>query len=200
MGEDQVIGCIEMWDYANGYVVCTNTGEVVDRIYCYGEMRRREQLGNTNKANDSTKLTGRKSKKYLNYIELEMKAKRMVRKKPWLTVDYAKLYSQGRFVNTIKSWRSIKAVKEATKEGIRPVLNKILEAVEAVEPAALARTERAKYTLAYLIYLMASGKPIIYNDISKMFNVSWTTIKRMEKLAKEIRNKILSEYTCGERR
>lgn len=178
----------EVWDYNNGFVICIDTGEVIDRIYDYSNYR-----FDTEEAHNRVevlKVKGGYSRKYHDYLALERRAKRLTKGKPWLRVNYVKLYEQGKFIKTITSLRSASAVDRVINGGIHEVLDKIIKIIEDIEPAALARTERAKYALAYIVYLKTLGKCIDLLKLVEMFNISQTTIKRLEKIADRVYSKV----------
>ncbi len=185
----------EVWDYASGFIVCVDTGEVVDRIYDYGgsrahAMESRSRMG-------LLKARTGYSRNYRNYLALERLAKRLTKGKPWLTVNYVKLYEQGRLIKTITSLKSTSAVGKVISGGIHVALDKVLEVIEEVEPAALARTERAKYALAYIVYLKALGKCMDFLELAEMFNVSQATIKRLEEIANRVYSKAFKSPLLG---
>ncbi len=177
----------EVWDYSSGFVICVDTGEVIDRIYDY-----RNREASVEEACSRIKLLKVRrgySRKYRNYLALERRAKRLTKGKPWLRVDYVKLYEQGKLIKTITSLKSANALGKVINGGIHVVLDKVLKIIEDVEPAALARTERAKYALAYIVYLKALGKCMDLLELAEMFNVSQTTIKRLEEIANRVYSK-----------
>lgn len=185
----------EVWDYDNGFVICVDTGEVIDRIYDYSN--RGIDVEETRNRAEVLKVRRSYSRKYRDYLALERLAKRLTKGKPWLKIDYVKLYEQGKLIKTITSLRSARAVDKVINGGIYAVLDKVLKVIEDIEPAALARTDRARYALAYIVYLKTLGKCVDLLKLAEMFNVSQTTIRRLEEIANRVYSKASTPLLLG---
>ncbi len=184
-----------VWDYERGEVICSSTGEVVDRIYDYGptimkpETRERLELELRSKPKRNH-LELRYSRDYRVYLEAEKR----VRGKPWLVVDYDKLLKTRRFVKTISSHNTIRALDNIRRLGLERDLKKVMELIETVEPSALSRTERARNALAYIVMsFLDKHRPPDPLETVEIFQISNTTYKRLERVAKRIYYKLVQK-------
>ena len=102
-----------IWDYERGDVICLDTGEVVDRILdvappLYQESRVQERLRISVKV--FRKYRSPIPPSYPEDLELYRRAKRFEER--GYIVDYDKLFSQRRFVETVYSLESYEAIQK----------------------------------------------------------------------------------------
>ncbi len=179
-----------IWDYERGEVICSSTGEVVDKIYDYTPHPLHEKIEVIEQRQKLVRTRPKRNpveKKYRKHLLFYNKASRIIESKPWLTVDYDKLFKIGRFIKTLSSHSTNKALRNIEEKGIRRDLDKVIEIIKEVEPAAVSRTERAKYALAYIVLKLAlTSNPPEVAEVTRLFNISTTTYRRLERLAKRI--------------
>ncbi|WP_244372325.1 TFIIB-type zinc ribbon-containing protein [Staphylothermus marinus] len=183
-----VCGGTLIWDYESGEVVCSKCGLVVDKIYDYGVSREREDVVEWREV--KLKTYPKKNhilKKYKYHIRLYNTAQNIVKNKPWLEIDYSKILETGKMIKTIKSIATIKAEKNITEKNLWDKVEKGIEYIEKTHPATLARSDRGKYALAYMIYYyIQKTKFPPQKEITEIFNISETSYKRLLKTAKKI--------------
>ncbi|MET1159690.1 MAG: TFIIB-type zinc ribbon-containing protein [Thermoprotei archaeon] len=177
-----------IWDYVSGLIICSSCGYVVDRIYDYGPIYEDEEtiIWREIKTRSNPRrnpLIGRVRR----HNKLYRLASSYIRNKPWLEIDYDKLFEKGKLVNTIKSRASIEAEKNISEMGLWDIVNEGLKIIEERNPAALARSSRGKYALAYIVavYTKKHKFPSL-EEVMKTFNISETSYRRLLKIAREI--------------
>ena len=141
-----VCGGILVWDYQRGEVICSSCGLVVDRIYDYSPLRENEET--ITWRNIKIRNNPKKNKKLYEYklhIRLYIKAQSYVKDKPWLEIDYEKIFRTGKMINTIKSSATIRAEKNITDKKLWKQIEHGLKIIEEIHPIALARSGRGKY-------------------------------------------------------
>lgn len=181
-----------IWDYDRGEVICSSTGEVIDRIYDYGPIHERpetiEQRHLLLKNRPRINIVERRYRKHLRTYII---AERMIRDKPWLHVDYDRLFETGKFIHTIRSRSTDRALKNVKQNGLEKKLKKILDLIKEIDPVAISRTERAKLALAYILlnYIEKNTPPDIGETVS-IFNISHTTYRRLDRIARRLYNKL----------
>ncbi len=183
-----VCGGILVWDYQRGEVICSSCGLVVDRIYDYSPLRENEET--ITWRNIKIRNNPKKNKKlheYKLHIRLYIKAQSYVKDKPWLEIDYEKIFRTGKMINTIKSSATIRAEKNITDKKLWKQIEHGLRIIEEIHPVALARSGRGKYALAYIVstYIHKNFFPG-QKEVIEIFNISETSYKRLIKLAKKI--------------
>ncbi|WFO75720.1 TFIIB-type zinc ribbon-containing protein [Desulfurococcaceae archaeon MEX13E-LK6-19] len=192
MGENYSSNCGGplVWDYFRGEVICSTTGEVVDRIYDYSDTRSTNQE-DTKITIDTTVINRHKNllRDYRRNLKMYRKALSLIKNRPWLQIDFDKVVETGKFVNTIYSKSTLKALETVDKMGISSILKKIIRFIEEIDPVAVSRTERTKLALAYMVYKKMKGEPVSPKEVVEYFNISLTTYKRLEKLLKRIISK-----------
>lgn len=166
-----------------------NCGLVVDRIYDYGpiheskEVAERRRIEIKNRPRTNNRLT----KTYRLHVKRYTMAKRYVKNKPWLEIDYDKVIETGRMIHTIKSKASIQAEKNIEEKQLWIPIKKGLEIIEKIYPAVLARTPRSKYALAYMVYTCINKNTIpSQHEILETFRISETSYKRLLKIVRKI--------------
>lgn len=188
-----------IWDYERGEVICAQTGEVVDRIYDYGPCKVHQDVTEDHRRrNYDEYLRIRDHERFMRlhryHLKMYYKAMNMVKNRPWLNINYTKLFAQGKFVRTIESSNTQIAIKNVKEIGLYDILNKIAEALGEIDPMVVSRTERSKLALAYMYYkTVICRERIDLKEVSRIFMISITTCKRLEKLLKRIMNKIPKE-------
>lgn len=183
-----------IWDYVRGDIICSSTGEVVDRIYSYERpMPKEETLERMMLELKKRPKTNTIYNKYKVHMKFYIEAEKIVKNKPWLTVDYEKLFEQKKFVKTINSTSTLRALENIKKLGLEKELKHVINLVKNIDPSILSRTERSKNALAYIILHLIKYKttPDVKETI-KIFNISLTTYRRLEKIAKKIYMKIIT--------
>ncbi len=178
-----------VWDYERGEVTCSRCGLVVDRIYYYGPGRVNEDENIKREQLIKRRGPGRRpsTRRYRLYLRRYRLAQRYVRDKPWLEIDYEQVVETGRMVNSIKSRATIIAEKNIEENELWDPINEVIEILREKYPIALARTNRSKYALAYIIYMVTRKHRFPREEeIIDIFQISETSYKRLLKLAKRI--------------
>ncbi|MGC9181836.1 TFIIB-type zinc ribbon-containing protein [Thermogladius sp.] len=184
-----VCGSSLVWDYEEGFVVCSACGLVVDRVYEYahapdtdeGEAVRGRRRG-------PRSVIDRKT--YRFRLRLYNKAYKIAKEKPWMVVDTDRVLETGRFVNTVKSKASIAAEKNIEKEGVKTYVERGLEIIRRENPALLSRSLRGRYALAYMVAYAASTRVVPPEDfVTKVFNISSTSYKRLKSITVKLLGK-----------
>ena len=184
-----------IWDYIRGEVICSSTGEVIDRIYDYGPVH--EKLETIEQRNLLLKNRPRVNfikRRYRKHLRTYIVAERMIKDKPWLHVDYDKLFETGKFIHTIRSKSTDRALKNVREKGLEEKLKRIIDLMKEIDPVAVSRTERAKLALAYILlnYIEKNSPPDIGKTVS-IFSISHTTYRRLERIARRLYNKIVAK-------
>ncbi|MEM4756921.1 MAG: TFIIB-type zinc ribbon-containing protein [Desulfurococcaceae archaeon] len=180
-----------IWDYREGIIVCERCGLVFDKIILdhgdiYGNRDENSQLLTIKRVRQYSK---RGLIKYRTMLDLYYKGLRMVKDKPWLEIDYTKVFEHRRFVKTIRSIASIKACENIEKRGYWDVIKEGMEIIEKINPAFLNRSDRGKYALAYIFMeKMRTGRFPDKEKVMEIFNISDTNYKRLCSLALKIMN------------
>jgi uncharacterized Zn finger protein (UPF0148 family) len=186
-------GGILVWDYERGEVVCSHCGIVQDKLtsndipgYAVNEKVEHMDLRENRFEDNRIKVY---SPGYRRILRLYLTASRKINGKPWLEVDYNKLFTTGKFVKTIVSSASIKARESIERYGYWELVNRGLRVLEKVNPALLARSERCKYALAYMVTkFIETGKIPSEEEIVSVFNVSGTSYRRLRTVVLNIQN------------
>ncbi|MEM4818760.1 MAG: TFIIB-type zinc ribbon-containing protein [Desulfurococcaceae archaeon] len=179
-----------IWDYERGEIVCTKCGLIVDQLTTLEAEEYRVTAGNRDD-HVVKKLKNEKrsvvSSKYKYMLKLYNECKRIVRNKPWLEIDYDKVLRTGKFVMSIHARVSTEVRKNVEILGYWDILRKGLEFIGSVNPAFLARTERSKYALAYIVARkLETGKHPSCEEVTRIFKVSTTSYKRLCVLANKL--------------
>ncbi|MEM0100510.1 MAG: TFIIB-type zinc ribbon-containing protein [Desulfurococcaceae archaeon] len=178
-----------VWDYEHGEVVCSNCGLVHDKITTLEIMEYKDSTYNNSSETRKPRVDHRYpiSRKYKHHIKLYRKCLRIVKGKPWLEVDYDKLLENGKFIHTVKSRASMKALKNIEENGYWDIVREGLEYIVSINPAFLARSERSKYALAYIVAVrIKTGKYPCKDDIVNVFNISDTSYRRLCSIAEKL--------------
>jgi len=177
-----------IWLYETGEIVCSSCGSVVGRIDDWRPTRsdENEEIWREIRTREKPKFNPI-ARKYRRDYKLYREAESYLRNKPWLEIDYQKYFATGRMINTIKSRASIEAENKISDKKLWSVIEYGLKYVESVNPAALARSARGKYALAYMVarYLENKSFPHL-NEVTELFNISETSYRRLLKIAKEV--------------
>ena len=181
-----------VWDYERGEVVCSSCGLVVDKIttleaWSYRVNNNEVEQGRR-EANVAT-IRGRvqSSREYRRLLKIYKLATKIVKEKPWLEVDYEKVIESGKFVLTVKSKASIKALKNIVEYGYMELVKEGLDYINSVNPALLARSERSKYALAYMVAVkIKTGELPARESVLKVFNISNTSYNRLRNIVEKI--------------
>lgn len=181
-----------VWDYIRGEVICSSTGEVIDRIYDYGPIRERlETIEQRNLLLKNRPKTNSIERRYRKHLRTYIVAQKMIKDKPWLHVDYDKLFETGKFIHTIRSKSTDQALKNVRRSGLEKKLKEMIDLIREIDPVAVSRTERAKLALAYILlnYIEKNTPPDIGETIA-IFNISHTTYRRLERIARRLHSRI----------
>jgi transcription initiation factor TFIIIB Brf1 subunit/transcription initiation factor TFIIB len=181
-----------VWDYERGEVVCSSCGLVVDKIttleaWSY-RVNNNEVEQSRREANVAT-IRGRaqSSREYRRLLKIYKLATKIVKEKPWLEVDYEKVIESGKFVLTVKSKASIKALKNIVEYGYMGLVKEGLDYISSVNPALLARSERSKYALAYMVAVkIKTGVLPTRESVLRVFNISNTSYNRLRNIVEKI--------------
>jgi len=186
-------GGILIWDYERGEVVCSHCGIVQGKLISsdipgYAIGKREEHLSLKERRFEDSRVRV-SSPRYRKILKLYSTVSKKISDKPWLEVDYNKLFKTGRFVKTIISSASIRARERIEKHNYWELVNKGLEVLEKVNPALLARSERCKYALAYMVTrVIETGKIPSEEEVVSIFNVSGTSYRRLRAVVLSIQN------------
>lgn len=181
-----------VWDYHRGEMVCTKCGLVVGVLTTLEVNEYRVPLSKNEKYGEVvavSKIQRRSvvSSEYKRALKLYRECTRIVKGKPWLEVDYEKVFKTGRFVMSVKSKASMNALRNINILGYWSTLKKGLEFINSINPAFLARTERSKYALAYMIARkIETGNYPTCEEVTSVFNISSTSYKRLCALADKL--------------
>lgn len=177
-----------VWDYQKGEVTCPSCGRVVDRIYYDGPVR--ESESEEVWRNIRIRRNPRINKLYVSYkhhARMYRRVESYVRGKPWLEVDYDKVFETGKLVNSIKSRATIEAERKIESKNLWGLIERGLKFISEVNPAVLARSGRGKYALAYIVSTHLNEKRFpAAREVIETFNVSETSYRRLLKIAREI--------------
>jgi transcription initiation factor TFIIIB Brf1 subunit/transcription initiation factor TFIIB len=174
-----------IWDYERGEIVCSRCGLVVDKIYYYGPPRSRGEEETPTQEQQAP--TRRIKREYRIHMSRYRMARRYVRNRPWLEVDYDTVIETGRMIRSIKSKTTLEAEKNIMELGLKDRLDEILKLIEKIYPVALARTDRSRYALAYMLYkILSSGRLPREEEVIRIFMISPTSYKRLEKTLDKI--------------
>jgi len=181
-------GGILVWDYASGLVVCSSCGLVVDHVYDYGPVKQDEET--LIWSNVKTRKNPRRNPvltRYSHHYKLYRRAYSYVKNKPWLEIDYDKVFESGRLIHTIKSHATMEAEKNIKDRNLWETVEHGLRIIEEKNPAALARSGRGRYALAYMVatYVDKHTFPTL-TEVVNIFNISETSYRRLLKIAREI--------------
>jgi transcription initiation factor TFIIIB Brf1 subunit/transcription initiation factor TFIIB len=180
-------GGVLVWDYEHGEVVCSQCGVVHEKIFSSDipgyESGRSDQEEFAEKRYASYDFKKR-LREYKRLLKLYLNADRRVSSRPWLEVDYNKLFATGKFIKTITSIASKKARESIEEHKYWEVVNRGLRVLESINPALLARSERCKYALAYMVArIVETGKIPSEEEVTSIFNVSDTSYRRLRQIA-----------------
>jgi len=124
---------------------------------------------------------------YRYKIKLYEKGRKMVKDKPWLEVDFEKALENGKFIHTIISKASRRALKNIEECGYWDVVKEGLNYIGLKNPAFLARSERSKYALAYMVAVKSkTGRYPSKEDVVRIFNISDTSYRRLRALVERL--------------
>ncbi|WP_440060154.1 TFIIB-type zinc ribbon-containing protein [Thermogladius sp. 4427co] len=179
-----VCGGSLVWDYREGVIVCGSCGLVVDRIYEYGYKQKYSDEPGTRRNTRVRSIIDKRA--YNTRLKLYKRIYKIVREKPWMTIDADRVLETGRFVNTIKSKASILAEENIVENGLKELVEKGLEIIKSENPALLARSFRGRYALAYMVaYAKTTGDIPPEDFIVKTFNISSTSYKRLKSIVRK---------------
>jgi len=195
----EVCGGVLVWDYEYGEIVCSQCGVVHGRIFSsdipgYHTSEKHSRGDQVEKSSANTLKPS--LFKYRRLLRLYLTANRKIRGKPWLEVNYNKLFETGRFVKTITSVASMKARESIEKHEYWEIINRGLKVLETVNPALLARSERCKYALAYMIAkTIETGEIPSEEEVTSIFNVSETSYRRLKLIITSIQSRpVLAQF------
>lgn len=185
-------GGLLIWDYERGEVVCSVCGLVQERltslevhVFQVPESGKAELTRSSREKRAETKSIT--SREYKRMVKLYKEGTRLTKNKPWLEVDYEKVFEIGRFVRAVMSRASRRALKNIEANGYWKVVREGLEHINSINPAYLARSERGKYALAYMVAMkLKTGKYPSKEDVISIFNISDTSYRRLQILAERL--------------
>jgi hypothetical protein len=181
-----------VWDYERGEVVCSSCGLVVDKIttleaWSYRVNNNEVEQGRREANVATIRSRVQSSREYRRLLKIYKLATKIVKEKPWLEVDYEKVIESGKFVLTVRSKASIKALKNIVEYGYMGLVKEGLDYISSVNPALLARSERSKYALAYMVAVkIKTGELPTRESVLKIFNISNTSYNRLRNIVEKI--------------
>jgi len=180
-----------IWDYKNGYIVCTNCGLVLDRIYV-------EHLGRSaikdvkinNKSLISNVFNERKRRqeyhKRNNRLRKITKILNEVKTRPYLTLDTKAVneYLLGKRSHVklfkYKAWMPNNDL----------ILKQIIEKIINNDPILASRTERAKWAIAKILIQLSINKKVDAKSIANETKLSITHVRRLISVVQKRRERI----------
>lgn len=177
-----------IWDYEHGEIVCSSCGLVYDKLTSLDVLEytiiAATEVGKSEKWRS---LKHYPSKEYKRKIRLYREGLKLVKDKPWLEVNFDRVFENGKFIHTIVSRASQRALKNIEIHGYWKVVQEGLEYIRSINPALLARSERSKYALAYIVAIrFKTGEYPDKNEVTKVFNISDTSYRRLCTLAEKL--------------
>jgi uncharacterized Zn finger protein (UPF0148 family) len=187
-----ICGGLLIWDYEKGEVVCSNCGLVHGKLTTL-EVAEYRVVDNCNNFKEVRKQSGKtrslESREYKYHLKLYRKCVKIIKGKPWLEINYEKVLESGKFIHTIKSRASMKALRNIDENGYWSMIQEGLKYIASINPAFLARSERSKYALAYIVAVkIKTGKYPSKEDVVYVFNISDTSYRRLCMIAEKILN------------
>ncbi len=186
-----------IYDEERGEYVCTRCGLVVGKEYYYGPVNEKPETVERRELLLKKRPRRNNIARRLRYkLMIYRRGVRIERSRPGLIVDYDKAIRQGRFINTVTSVNTEKAIAALREKGMLRHLEEIARILEEVDPAAMARTKRSKLAIAYIVHHMATqGTYPNPAATAQLFSISLTTYKRLEKIAERIYRSIYRDET-----
>lgn len=180
-----------IWDYERGEVVCSSCGLVHGKLTTLEVAEYRvDNHNNVKEVRKQSEKTRRlDSREYKYHLKLYRKCVKIIKGKPWLEINYEKVLESGKFIHTIKSRASMKALRNIDENGYWSMIQEGLKYIASINPAFLARSERSKYALAYIVAVkIKTGKYPSKEDVVYVFNISDTSYRRLCMIAEKILN------------
>jgi len=168
-----------IWDYKNGFIVCTECGEVQEKIIIVQAHASNDQ--GIERKNEYWNFIRKKEKTYKKYMKIHKKLYRLKRKleideKAFL--DSLSMHSQ---IKTLTSERTKIAIENAmVDDKIRMIIEKVISKI----PRLNSRTERGKIAAAMILAILWQNKRIDTKTIkvlSKKTGTSPCHVKRIYK-------------------
>lgn len=171
--------------------MCSKCGVVHDRLTSLEVAGFREYLYKASEEKHNrprgTRTAKIVSSGYKYAVRLYRVGSRLTKGRPWLEVDYEKVFRSGKFVHSIRSRASLKAAKNIELGGCWGTVKRGLEYVDSVNPAYLARSERGKYALAYIVARrLETGRIPKQDEVLEVFNISIMSYKRLCAIAERL--------------
>lgn len=130
------------------------------------------------------------SKEYAEILRLYKKGLKLVKGRPWLEVNYEKVFLEKRFVKAIMSRASAEALEDINKHNYWDVINEGMRIIAEANPALLNRSSRGNYALAYMMFVKAStGRFPEMDEVTKVFRISPSTYARYKTIISRILKK-----------
>ncbi len=168
-----------IWDSRTGYIVCSECGIVIDRIYVQHTDKKIIENKRTNNRLISKAFNRKERKKEYNRKKSRLrkitKLLNEVRNKPHLTVDTKAVeeYLMGERAH-------VKLFKYKTwKPEDNLLLKKIIDKVINTDPILASRTERAKWAIAKIFLQLVINGEVNARSIANETKLSITHIRRL---------------------
>ena len=168
-----------IWDYRTGYIVCSECGIVIDRIYVQYTGKNIIESRGTNNHLISKAFDRKERKKEYNrkraHLRRITKLLNEVKNKPYLTIDARAVeeYLMGERAHVklfkYKTWKPENDL----------LLKKIIDKVVNTDPILASRTERAKWAIAKIILQLVINGKIDTKSIANETKLSITHIRRL---------------------
>ncbi|MEM0001184.1 MAG: TFIIB-type zinc ribbon-containing protein [Desulfurococcaceae archaeon] len=183
-------GGLLVWDYEHGEVVCSTCGLVHDKLTSLELPDYRTGASNVevSSARRGTRSLKRiPPREYRYRAGLYVECLRLTRGKPWLEIDFDRVFKTGRFIHAITSRASLKALKNIEAHNYWKDVNEGLKHIYSINPAYLTRSERSKYALAYMVAVrLKTGRYPSRERVVSVFNISDTSYRRLCLLAERL--------------
>ncbi len=166
-----------IWDYRNGYIICTNCGLVLDRIYVKCIDRKKNEINNRKLISEVFGERKRKQEYYKknNRVRRITRIINEIKSRPYLTLDTNAVneYLLGKRPHVklfkYKTW--------APNNDL--ILKQIIEKVVNNDPVLASRTERAKWAIAKILVQLSTNKSVDVKSIANETKLSVTHIRRL---------------------
>lgn len=172
-----------VWENGEGYVVCSSCGLVLDRIFDESTISPKEEAIAHKKGRGKEKRRSIFNKEYAEMLRLYKKGLKLVKERPWLEVDYEKVFIEKRFVKAIMSRASAEALEDIDRHNYWDIVNEGMRVIAEANPALLSRSARGSYALAYMISVkLRTGRFPDMEEVTKVFHISPSTYARYKKI------------------
>jgi len=171
---------VYVYEYSEGYVINSSTGEVVDRIFDYSPQAHHSIDHCADRSLNHSRLIHPVLRGYHKNRRLYARARRLEEK--GFVVDYNKLFDIG-FKKSVLHEKSVKAERLFNHLGLLTELEEIIGEVSKRAPHLLARSRRGQLALAYVIRELRTSRRPRYSELRGI--VSESAFRNILRIAEE---------------